>query len=36
MLNSFQFFANQKTIKLLPKDIRETKRDRFKKLKEKK
>lgn len=36
MLNTYQFFANQKTIKLQPKDDREVKKDRFKKIKEKK
>tara|TARA_R100000951_G_C2573270_1_gene159475 strand:- start:95 stop:211 length:117 start_codon:yes stop_codon:yes gene_type:complete len=36
MLNTLEFYKNQKPIKLSPKDERETKRLIFKKIKDKK
>tara|TARA_Y100000114_G_C11548718_1_gene226153 strand:- start:384 stop:500 length:117 start_codon:yes stop_codon:yes gene_type:complete len=35
MYKSYSFYAQQKPIKLKPKDDREVKRDKFKKIKEK-
>jgi hypothetical protein len=35
MLKDLQFYMNQKVIKLKPKDSREVKREKFKKIKDK-